>query len=518
MKYLFLIPLLVLAMGCEDMLTPVPENSLTFNNIETEKDIESILNGTGRRAKLMITNNGQEPIRKGQYTSYRDTWEESEFNLEPGITFITKSWEYFYATINQANIVPKFIDQVEMSDDRREFYLGQAYFYKAFAYFFLIREYGDCVLIYDEPIISAGGVAKSPWTQVADYAIDLAEKAAAMLPDFEDLKDSEGDKIIYKSIPCKGAANALLAYLCAWKAGGKWLANEEYDEMALWQQAEQACSWVIDSTDTYQLAANPEEVVTSVLRGNSAESVYETVIVGMEHENLDIIEARTYTCGIANMYVYNTYPVYPNATIASVATKTNAVLTNEDVREMYPDGDLRRDAYFYKFDEMAALDPSITNGFAYFYKYRYVSVFTPEESAWEAGRYKAMDCNRVWWRLADVILLRAECRARLGDNAGAIADLNRVRARANAKLYDASEYGGDLRMTIFKEREKELLAEGQRWYDMIRNEYIRLFMGKGYQEASDQDYKDGLLFLPIQIDVNLNPKLRQNTYWLKHGK
>ena len=38
MKYLFLIPLLVLAMGCEDMLTPVPENSITFNNIETEKD------------------------------------------------------------------------------------------------------------------------------------------------------------------------------------------------------------------------------------------------------------------------------------------------------------------------------------------------------------------------------------------------------------------------------------------------------------------------------------------------
>ena len=201
MKYLFLIPLLVLVMGCEDTLTPVPENSLTFNNIETEQDIESILNGAGRNVTLMIKWNEQEPIRKGVYTSYRDTWEESEFNLEPGITFNIIQWHPFYKTINQANIVPKFINQVEMSDDRRNFYLGQAYFYKAFAYFFLIRNFGDCVLIYDEPIISGTGVAKSPWTQVADYAIELAEKAAAMLPDFEDLTDSEGDKIIYKSIP-----------------------------------------------------------------------------------------------------------------------------------------------------------------------------------------------------------------------------------------------------------------------------------------------------------------------------
>ena len=44
--------------------------------------------------------------------------------------------------------------------------------------------------------------------------------------------------------------------------------------------------------------------------------------------------------------------------------------------------------------------------------------------------------------------------------AGAIEDLNTIRRRANAKLYSSSEYGGDLRYAIFKEREKELLMEG----------------------------------------------------------
>ena len=514
MKYLFLIPLFALVMGCEDMLTPEPENSLTFNNIETEKDIESLLNGAGRYVKQM--SDDTDPTYHGGYTSYRSIGGENEFNLEPGYTFNVKDWSPYYKTIAQSNVILKFIDQVELKEKRRDFYIGQAYFYKAFAYFFLIRIFGDCVLIHDDPIISDAGVPKSPWTQVADYAIELAEKAAMMLPDFEDLTDSDGQKITYKSIPCKGAANALLAYLCAWKAGGKWFASEDYDEMRLWSRAEQACNWVIDSTDTYCLAANPEEVVTSVLRGNSTESVYETVLMGMEHEE---VEPADQLIILAESYVLDVYPIYPNATPANIATKEDQVISNDDILEMYPNGDLRRDAYFYRFDEMAALDPSITNNRAYFYKYRYVKYYTPEENPWMAGQYKGLDCNRVWWRLADVILLRAECRVRLGDEAGAIADLNRVRARAGATPYNASEYGGDLRFTIFKEREKELLAEGQRWYDMIRNDYIRRLMGKGYQEASDQDYKDGLLFLRIHnIDVNLNPKLRQNTYWLKHAK
>lgn len=517
MKYLFLMPLLVLAMGCEDMLTPVPENSLTFNNIETEKDVESLLNGAGRYVKLMTIWNEQQLIERGGYMTdpNKNMYFSQQYNLVPEYTPMSMQWDSHYKAINQANIVTKFIDQVDMSKERRDVYLGQAYFYKAFTYFFLIRYWGDCVLLHDDPVISSGGVSKSPWTQVADYAIDLAAKAAEMLPDFEDLKNSDGNPVTYKSIPCKGAANALLAYLCAWKAGGKYFANEDYDEMALWRQAEKACGWVIDSTDTYRMAANPEEVVTSVLRGNSAESIYETVWMGMEHEVVSNYDG-VFMCGIAQNYIM--WPVRPNTTPADNLMRESFCLTNEDVRQMYPDGDLRRDAYFYKFEEMEAEDPGITNNLAYFYKWRWMSLYTEEENPWMAGEFKAMDCNRIWWRLADVILLRAECRAHLGDNAGAIADLNRVRARANAALYDASEYDGDLRFTIFKEREKELLAEGQRWFDIVRNEYVARLMGTGWQQLTEQDFKDGVLFLPLDGNFTQNPSLRQNEYWLKHAK
>ena len=48
-----------------------------------------------------------------------------------------------------------------------------------------------------------------------------------------------------------------------------------------------------------------------------------------------------------------------------------------------------------------------------------------------------MECDRVVWRLADLILLRAECRTRL-KMPTAVDDLNRIRKRAGLKDYAGS--------------------------------------------------------------------------------
>ena len=112
--------------------------------------------------------------------------------------------------------------------------------------------------------------------------------------------------------------------------------------------------------------------------------------------------------------------------------------------------------------------------------------------------------------------MRAECRARLGNNEGAIADLNTIRERADAELYNSSEYGGDLRYAIFKEREKELLMEGCRWYDVIRNGYYKTELYGGFRNVSKQDILDGVFFNAVDNnEFSENPLARQNTYWLK---
>lgn len=139
-----------------------------------------------------------------------------------------------------------------------------------------------------------------------------------------------------------------------------------------------------------------------------------------------------------------------------------------------------------------------------------------ETSGPNVGKTLNVNQNKIWWRLADIYLLRAECRSRLGGEytAGAIDDLNKVRERSKATLYNASEYGGDLRYTIFKEREKELIMEGQRYYDIIRNGYVRTELAGEFKTVTDQDLIDGALFCMISKKAfSQNPLLRQNTYW-----
>ena len=133
-----------------------------------------------------------------------------------------------------------------------------------------------------------------------------------------------------------------------------------------------------------------------------------------------------------------------------------------------------------------------------------------------AGRFINFDCNKIWWRLADIYLLRAECRVRLNDRTGAIADLNAIRDRAKAKRYEETEYNGDLRYAIFKEREKELLMEGTRYCDVLRNEYYKTELYGNFRNVSDQDVVDGVFFNALEDYVfQDNPLMRQNAYWLK---
>ena len=61
-----------------------------------------------------------------------------------------------------------------------------------------------------------------------------------------------------------------------------------------------------------------------------------------------------------------------------------------------------------------------------------------------------------------------------------------------------------------------MLFEGQRYYDIIRNGYVRRELDGGYKTASDQDFIDGALFLTLDERAFVrNPLMRQNKYWLK---
>lgn len=73
--------------------------------------------------------------------------------------------------------------------------------------------------------------------------------------------------------------------------------------------------------------------------------------------------------------------------------------------------------------------------------------------------------------LDEVYLTRAECRARLGDNHGALADLNRLRAhryRPEGFTPYSSADNPTILATVLAERRKELILRNTRWTDLRR--------------------------------------------------
>jgi hypothetical protein len=105
-------------------------------------------------------------------------------------------------------------------------------------------------------------------------------------------------------------------------------------------------------------------------------------------------------------------------------------------------------------------------------------------------------------RFAEVLLIRAEAQARLGHLPEAVADLNRVRARAHATLYVLGTHtAADIIQAVSDERQKELAFEGDRWPDLVR-------LGVA-ADVLDIDPNQTLYPIPSR-EIAVSPTLTQN--------
>lgn len=121
--------------------------------------------------------------------------------------------------------------------------------------------------------------------------------------------------------------------------------------------------------------------------------------------------------------------------------------------------------------------------------------------------------NIIMYRLADVLLLKAEALNETGDLAGARALVNQVRTRAKLPATQAADQA-TMRLAIEKERRLELAFEGQRWYDLVRTGRVVPVM-EAVKDGSGNslNYKltDTKLLWPIpQGEIDKNANLTQN--------
>lgn len=368
-------------------------------------------------------------------------------------------WGDLFSAINRTNSVLKNVPLITDPglDARRERILGEAYFLRAMAYFYLVRTFDNVPLIL-EPYDNLGQdffPKQAPSEQVyAQVETDL-KAAETRLTDRPFANNLE-----FRGKASLGAVRAALTDLYLWQ--------KKY------QAAADAAAQVISSPAGYALVAGAN-FGTIFNNRNTSESIWEIQFnnVYLEGNNNNLVNLFLPLGGTG--YAGGNWTLRPsNKLMAAYATT-----------------DLRRGPTFQVTTTPPApwRDPNIP----------YVNKYFGTLANQNATRF--FDANLVVYRLADVILMRAEALNELGRTAEAIPLLNQLRTRAGVPATTATAQA-DVRLALENERFLELAFEGKRYFDLKRTGRYAAVTGK-----TDPNW----LRWPLPAnELVLNPNLVQN--------
>lgn len=534
MKKIFVMILLLPLFSCNDWLDVESEKSVTFLNFfKSEQDLESTLISMFGYEKRVC---GHSIMRSFDWTGLPadelSTYEGYQ-TLSSANFFGTQrqeSWGQQYNAIYLANMLEENRFRFEdISEERADYWIAQANFIKAYMYFDLARNWGEVPIAPGTEFVDA--IAKSSVDSVLGEAIRCAEKAL-ILPTHGQLTDANGNSVSSKQYASLGTVHTLLANIYAWMGG-------LYGKQEYWEKAEEHASLVIDQkVGVYDLESMDGLIKNTLGAGRTSVETIFSILISTQDEN------RYYSSLFETRYpglALTSYPYSPGKTVRDIEKDQNVFkIEIETVNTIFTDeNDLRIKAYWkdlgkvvsrYKYTDWDEEDNPIDSVPVYS-KYAFLTkwdnpIYSINPTMADDGAYPllAMEGDRVIWRLADLILLRAECRTRL-KKASAVEDLNRIRKRAGLLPYKGSTDSETLRKEIFYERDRELFGEGQRYFDIVRNGYYRdqypesnrYLLSSKYADLTDGDVNDGVLYLPVgRGALEDNTVVKQNIYWLWH--
>lgn len=351
---------------------------------------------------------------------------------------ILAEWQTCYAPIAYCNIALEKIPGIEMDEDVKNRYLGEAKFIRAYSYFTLVTMFGGVPLVtetlapteYQQPRASASEI----WAQIVQ---DLTE-ARNVLPRRSELSISNTGRATW------GAASALL------------VKTHLYQEN--WQSAFDIADEIIASGE-YFLDSDYGNIFT--LQGeNGPGSIWEIQYMNASGGNWGNQLEGTFTNifqrarGQFNGFGFN--------------------LPTQDFVDEFESGDPRLGhTVFQEGDEMGdrgifTLDAT---GFPFPYYAKKYFLNQADEAPFGDAAPNGPSNDRVI-RYADLLLMHAEAAYHTGDEFTARMSLNQVRERArggnNAILPDVMSSGTDLLNAIYHERRVELGLEGHRFFDIVR--------------------------------------------------
>ncbi len=446
----------------------------------------------------------------------------STLNGAPGDRWASDMYPQLYQTIRRANtILEEANEEVLPPGDARNEILGQAYFMRAFAHWYLGAFYGNV------PIVLKVAAQDNPEevfptqnTQAEVFAavIDDLGMAAQMLPETWPATDS-GRATRGAALALRGKTNLYLG---------------NYSAAATDLQA------VVDS-GVYSLlpAARYGENFGTGDTENNEESVFELQFTPQEAFvwGADVPQTGAQT----NFHIDYSPPVealdrshFINPHILAVfEANGDVVRRNATIAFDYPGGTGYAGIPFVEdFTITLAENPmadEIDDDLEIAAGFGVDALFTRKYSGMDSGltRDEIPGFGQVLgnnWRIiryADVLLMLAEALNETNDQAGAVALINQVRTRAEiASIAVGSQQ--EVFDAIVDERIMELTGEGHRFLDLVRWGLAQEVLGQGSTIAGGRHPKslagsnafftpnqDEYIWIPIG-ELNANPNLNQN--------
>lgn len=397
---------------------------------------------------------------------------------------IASSWSSAFSVIGRAN---SFIESVNNSPNKDDYQaeIAEARLLRAYSYFFAMDLWGNVPLVTVARQNPQDLPTNSSSKEVFDFVTTELTEAAADLPSI-----NEVDRTSYYGRVTRETAYAILAIV--------YLNAEVYTGQSYWQQCIDMCDSVIDSKG-YQLA---EPFVNNFVADNDKSPEFILVRTIDPTQNAGGNSFVIKCLHDSHRFKYN-LPFTPQ----------NGFTTTEIAFNRYEDGDDRRDMILHgpQYDANGQPLPTISGSGNL--------VLTPIQNLANAAEnegYRELkwqpDPNWVGSnghndlciiRYAEILLTKAEALLRSGGSTTEALNLvNEVRLRSHASKLTSVTLN-----TIYDERGREFLFEGQRRRDMIRFGTYTTWTWK-FKPNPDPDYR--ALFPIPQVELNANANLKQN--------
>ena len=497
-RYFQLLPvaaLLLAGQSCKDLLTEQVVSQVGSDYITTPVGFESAVRATysslrdfyGRESAMTMTVFGTDTYTMGSDGSFKYVNQYTP-QFDSRTPFIADIWNSLYVGINTANAViaqaPNVTGLDEAVKKRR---VAEVKFLRAHHYFVLVQLFGAVPLVLEQSTVANKVATRAPEGQV--YAAIVADLLAA-LPDLAAPTSDYGRAT-------KGAAEHLLARVYLTKATSAAAAPDDYTKAA-------AAAQNVIKNYTYRLLPDFASVFAQGAGEVNDEVIFATqytsdpttngvgnethLYFGMEYDvqagmKRDIFYGRPFKRFRPTNYTLNTV----------FADRANDSRYQKSFRSVYLSNnpgtftnlfDNSKTSLTFKAGDTAIVLPGVELTMAQRARKPY-QVLVP--SLYRPNLYptlvKFLDPLRpdltytngsrdfLMFRLAETQLIAAEALLKMGKPAEALPFVNAVRRRAAFPGREAAMQITAAQLTmefIMEERERELLGEMFRWFDLKR--------------------------------------------------